>query len=146
MLSTTARSTTSAISSALSTPRALVRSPATPSAPSTPAAQTEQQPTPGSWRHPALYEITRRKYADQFDDSHVRSIIINGTLLIASWAVLNVTPRVALLRLLQLVYLSDSMNTTDVDVEASSWTLRIPYPIRIGLLGLCDCFFPSTSV
>ncbi|CAI6305766.1 unnamed protein product [Periconia digitata] len=57
-----------------------------PVTPSTPQAQTTQMLTPnGTWRHPMFDEITRRQNAANFDESNVRKIVANGSLLLLSY-------------------------------------------------------------
>ncbi|KAF2728176.1 hypothetical protein EJ04DRAFT_504529 [Polyplosphaeria fusca] len=75
------------------------------STPVTPAAQKQQQPpqqaTPtGSWRHPKFDEITKRQYATKFDEGNVRTIIFNGSLLVASFAARGVVNQLTMLRFL----------------------------------------------
>jgi nucleoporin POM34 len=70
--------------------------------PITPAAQRVQQPTPtGRWKHPKFDEITRRQQSTTFDERNVQAIVVNGAVLIFSFAAFNVVSNVALLRALQ---------------------------------------------
>jgi nucleoporin POM34 len=56
--------------------------PTTPMRPSSPAPSTPQQSpvkvdTPGTWRHPKMDEINRRKNASTFSSDNLRSLWIN---------------------------------------------------------------------
>lgn len=84
---------------ARSTQGAVPITPRTPtSAPVTPLAQTEQEATPGKWKHPKFDEIARRQYATTFDERNVRMIVANGSFLIATFAAPSVISQIALLR------------------------------------------------
>ena len=73
--------------------------PRTPtSAPATPSAQTEEEPTPGKWKHPQFDEIARRQYATTFDERNVRIVVTNGSLMVASFVAPTVISQVAPLR------------------------------------------------
>lgn len=63
-----------------------------PVTPVTPSAQRQQQPaTPtGAWKHPKFDEITRRQYATTFDERNVRTILVNGAILAASFFALSI--------------------------------------------------------
>lgn len=63
-----------------------------PVIPVTPSAQRPQQPaTPtGAWKHPKFDEITRRQYATTFDERNVRTILVNGAILAASFFSLSI--------------------------------------------------------
>ncbi|KEY71926.1 hypothetical protein S7711_09433 [Stachybotrys chartarum IBT 7711] len=56
---------------------------------STPVKQTLSAPvasdSPGTWRHPRLNEITRRRNATTFTDKNVRRIAYNVVALLALW-------------------------------------------------------------
>lgn len=55
------------------------------STPATPVPFTNNGTgTPGTWRHPRLDEITRRQHATLFTTDNVRTIVVNGVLLLAS--------------------------------------------------------------
>lgn len=85
--------------------------PRTPtSAPATPLAQTEQEATPGKWKHPKFDEIARRQYATTFDERNVSAIVTNSVLLFGSFIAPSVISRVALLRVLSYVSLSMKLN------------------------------------
>lgn len=43
--------------------------------------------TPGSFRHPRLDEITKRRNATQFTDRNVQTIGINAVVLLATYVV-----------------------------------------------------------
>lgn len=135
-MSLSTRSTSTAIAS----PRTLPRAPATPPTPATPAVQTEQQPTPGSWRHPNLYEITKRQYATTFDERHIRSILMNGFCLVMSVVVPNFVPRVALLRFVQYVLFYGSYMTLgliDARLQLADLMKLVPYsPWILGAIRL----------
>nr|XP_036582873.1 nuclear pore complex component [Colletotrichum truncatum]KAF6791769.1 nuclear pore complex component [Colletotrichum truncatum] len=56
----------------------------------TPVKSTPQKPTavvdsPGTWRHPRLNEITRRRNATTFSEKNVRSIALNIAFLVSLW-------------------------------------------------------------
>ncbi|KAI5274819.1 hypothetical protein E4T47_02115 [Aureobasidium subglaciale] len=53
------------------------------SAPSTPQKSPIKVDTPGTWRHPNMDEINRRKNASTFTSDNVHSIIINASALLA---------------------------------------------------------------
>ncbi|KAK1538440.1 nuclear pore complex component [Colletotrichum paranaense] len=57
---------------------------------STPVKSTPQKPTPivdspGTWRHPRLNEITRRRNATTFSEKNVRRIALNVGFLLSLW-------------------------------------------------------------
>ncbi|WYZ38843.1 hypothetical protein EsH8_III_000757 [Colletotrichum jinshuiense] len=57
---------------------------------STPVRSTPQKSTPivdspGTWRHPRLNEITRRRNATTFSDKNVRRIAVNVVFLLSIW-------------------------------------------------------------
>ncbi|KAM0457939.1 hypothetical protein ACHAPV_006484 [Trichoderma viride] len=57
---------------------------------STPAKQVATAPTansPGTWRHPRLHEIARRRDASNFSEKNVRRIIYNIIALLLMWCV-----------------------------------------------------------
>lgn len=60
----------------------LVRA-ATPVKQTTPAAAID---SPGTWRHPRLDEITRRRDATNFSEKNVRRIAYNIVALLAMWS------------------------------------------------------------
>jgi nucleoporin POM34 len=55
----------------------------TPVKQTAPAAATE---SPGTWRHPRLDEITRRRDATNFSEKNVRRIAYNIVALLAMWS------------------------------------------------------------
>ncbi|THX02143.1 hypothetical protein D6D18_04086 [Aureobasidium pullulans] len=54
-----------------------------PSAPSTPQKSPTKVETPGTWRHPNMDEINRRKNASTFNSDNVHSILINLVALLS---------------------------------------------------------------
>ncbi|OLN84922.1 Nucleoporin POM34 [Colletotrichum chlorophyti] len=57
---------------------------------STPVKSTPQKPTaivdsPGTWRHPRLNEITRRRNATTFSEKNVRRIALNVAFILGLW-------------------------------------------------------------
>ncbi|PTB42041.1 hypothetical protein M441DRAFT_67595 [Trichoderma asperellum CBS 433.97] len=57
---------------------------------STPVKQVAATPTansPGTWRHPRLHEIARRRDASNFSEKNVRRIIYNIIALLLMWSV-----------------------------------------------------------
>lgn len=60
--------------------------PATPHTPAPAPAPAPQLHTPnGTWKHPKFDEITRRQYATTFDESNVRAVVANASLLAVSF-------------------------------------------------------------
>ncbi|CAM1508356.1 Fc.00g052040.m01.CDS01 [Cosmosporella sp. VM-42] len=53
---------------------------------STPVKGTPVTDSPGTWRHPRLDEITRRRNATTFSDKNVRRIAYNVVALLAFWS------------------------------------------------------------
>lgn len=49
-------------------------------------AQTPVTDSPGTWRHPRLDEITRRRNAATFSEKNVRQIIYNVAALLGLWS------------------------------------------------------------
>ncbi|KAF9881220.1 nuclear pore complex component [Colletotrichum karsti] len=52
---------------------------------STPQKSTPVVDSPGTWRHPRLNEITRRRNATTFSEKNVRRIAINIAFLVSIW-------------------------------------------------------------
>ncbi|RDA88343.1 hypothetical protein CP532_5636 [Ophiocordyceps camponoti-leonardi (nom. inval.)] len=57
---------------------------------STPAAAPPVPDSPGTWRHPRLDEINRRRNASNFSEKNVRRIAYNLVALLALWAIRRV--------------------------------------------------------
>ncbi|KAJ6438533.1 nuclear pore complex component [Purpureocillium lavendulum] len=65
---------------------------------STPVKALPDTDSPGTWRHPRLNEITRRRNATTFSEKHLRRIGYNIVALLAMWSLqlltrLNVDPQ-----------------------------------------------------
>ena len=64
----------------------------TPSTPGGPLSQTPvATPSPGSWRHPKFEEIAARQNAATFTSSHVKTIVWNGGILLATYYLRDLT-------------------------------------------------------
>lgn len=66
---------------------------------STPVKASPATDSPGTWRHPRLDEITRRRNATTFSEKNIRQIAYNAAALLALWSVqmivrLKVDPQV----------------------------------------------------
>jgi nucleoporin POM34 len=53
---------------------------------STPVKAAPVTDSPGTWRHPRLDEITRRRNATTFTEKNVKQIAYNAIALLALWA------------------------------------------------------------
>lgn len=53
---------------------------------STPVKAPPAVDSPGTWRHPRLNEITRRRNATTFSEKNVRQIAYNIATLLALWS------------------------------------------------------------
>lgn len=58
---------------------------------STPVQAAPVVDSPGTWRHPRLNEITRRRNATTFTEKNVRQIVYNIAALLALWSLRVVT-------------------------------------------------------
>ncbi|KAI0398126.1 NPCC-domain-containing protein [Xylariaceae sp. FL0594] len=55
--------------------------------PTKPATKPEETESPGTWQHPRLQEITRRRRASTFTEKNMRHIVINLSLLVVLFVV-----------------------------------------------------------
>ncbi|KND93541.1 Meiotically up-regulated protein [Tolypocladium ophioglossoides CBS 100239] len=54
---------------------------------STPVKASPATDSPGTWRHPRLDEITRRRNATTFSEKNIRQIAYNAAALLALWSI-----------------------------------------------------------
>lgn len=90
--------------------------------------------SPGTWRHPRLNEITRRRNATTFSDKNVRQIVLGALGIATIWAVRTV----AKTKFFQNMYASRSSSYSNP--QTADLPTRLPPTVRTYLDWVCIVF------